>query len=1034
MWLGLLVLANIWRCIVCSDVNGAFNGNAQWGWHMQSQGPDTIGHYYVKLPEAEQQVRYVADGSGYHSALAVTTNDHHSRFALGERALELHSGIPYQSFGSEIPNETQDISAISNLRNVQSPLDIFLLQTHFPAPSEQILQIIPDQVQHLQYNGPNFYYHDPNYYNNIGKKQKSEANSKNDVRYKESQFASINNKNSDNIEVVRVFKDLNCTKDHHRKKPVKEPVTNKIYQGTVHYNVEPSRNNARTERLYFSIPESTTPKAVTFTEEEGIARLVASTQDLISNEDLLRINHAAEKLVYSNNDDLIKPKQRYKVRSKFIDSKQKVPKSHITVSNENGDIVNTKTEHENDQNFSSNIEYKFKSPIVVAETNNEREQTINNFVSSLVPYMENGYELVGVKNTVDENDFGSSGEDSINNTPRPVGQNYLTPITVALSLLNSNNSTEDYEISESENIPRSVKPKNEKTVVEIQQSIPIEITHINDVEYHQYLDEGRSNNRNSFNVGREIFNQYMSQLSNNRQTIQNNDDSKEDSKTNDNIESSNDYSAVHVAPGAEKSRDTHDNFQHREKSSVIQPIVIEKEVPVTKFVDRFIEKHVPYPEPVEVVKHVDRAVPVPVHYEHIVEKPVEVTKYVDKPYPVEVYKPYPVEVRIPYPVEHKVYVDRPVHIPYPVEKVVEKNYIHPIGVPTPVGIPYGVPVERKVPYLVSIERQVPVAVEVEKPVEKIVHKEIPVPYPVEKKVPYPVPHEVQVPVPYPVEKRVPVPVERIVEKPVTKIVEKHIKVRVPHPVPIEVHVPKPYPVERIVEKKVPYPVHLERIVEKKVPYPVKTYIEKIVEKPVIVTKYVDKPYPVEKRIPYPVEKIVEKRIPYPVEVPVEVKVPYPVERQRPETPYQFEKVDPTVYYTYGLTTGNYNYIPEQKVRTLQQNVNKYRSQQQAESQQHYQTQKPEELQRKYVNYWGNQYASSYTYFNSSEPPSVVNQNYYGPVPNKEYNNAWERNNDRRRTDRELKISNLRIEYGGFKPPLIPSTEIDLDGQPINKDS
>ncbi|VVC95686.1 unnamed protein product [Leptidea sinapis] len=52
----------------------------------------------LSMGTLKQQVRYVADGSGYHSALAVTTNDHHSRFALGERALELHNSIPELRF------------------------------------------------------------------------------------------------------------------------------------------------------------------------------------------------------------------------------------------------------------------------------------------------------------------------------------------------------------------------------------------------------------------------------------------------------------------------------------------------------------------------------------------------------------------------------------------------------------------------------------------------------------------------------------------------------------------------------------------------------------------------------------------------------------------------------------------------------------------------------------------------------------------------------------------------------------------------
>ena len=145
-----------------------------------------------------------------------------------------------------------------------------------------------------------------------------------------------------------------------------------------------------------------------------------------------------------------------------------------------------------------------------------------------------------------------------------------------------------------------------------------------------------------------------------------------------------------------------------------------------------------------------------------------------------------------------------------------------------------------------------------------------------------------------VERKVPYPVvqTKIVEKPVqvTKIVKE------PYPVGVPVHVPVQVPVA--VERRVPYPVQVEKIVEKPVkvtefvekrihvpqPYPVEKIVEKQVHVPVEVTKYVDRPYPVQVPVaqPYPVDRVVEKIVkqPYPVtvKVPVEVKVPYPVEK------------------------------------------------------------------------------------------------------------------------------------------------------------
>ncbi|XP_065356345.1 uncharacterized protein LOC135950741 [Calliphora vicina] len=138
----------------------------------------------------------------------------------------------------------------------------------------------------------------------------------------------------------------------------------------------------------------------------------------------------------------------------------------------------------------------------------------------------------------------------------------------------------------------------------------------------------------------------------------------------------------------------------------------------------------------------------------------------------------------------------------------------------------------------------------------------------------------KIPEPYPVEKIVHIPVEKIIEKivhvPKPYPVEKIIKV----PVEKLIHVPKPYAVEKIVEKKVPYPVEkiVEKIIEKKVPYPVEKIIHVPVEKIVEKIVHIPKPYPVEKIVEkivhVPVEKIVEKKVPY----PVEKRVPYPVEK------------------------------------------------------------------------------------------------------------------------------------------------------------
>nr|XP_017003195.2 uncharacterized protein LOC108061476 [Drosophila takahashii] len=108
-----------------------------------------------------------------------------------------------------------------------------------------------------------------------------------------------------------------------------------------------------------------------------------------------------------------------------------------------------------------------------------------------------------------------------------------------------------------------------------------------------------------------------------------------------------------------------------------------------------------------------------------------------------------------------------------------------------------------------------------------------------------------------------------VEKPVDHdhhhVVEKHIPIpyAVPQPVPVPVHVEhyvdRPYPVETIVEHPVPYPV--ERVVEKIVEKHVPVEVERIVEKPVHVEKIV--------------EKFVDRPMAIPIHVPVAIHMPMP---------------------------------------------------------------------------------------------------------------------------------------------------------------
>lgn len=213
------------------------------------------------------------------------------------------------------------------------------------------------------------------------------------------------------------------------------------------------------------------------------------------------------------------------------------------------------------------------------------------------------------------------------------------------------------------------------------------------------------------------------------------------------------------------------------------------------------------------------------HHQQSEQLPIHINHYIDRPYPVNVEK----IVDRPYPVDR--IVEKIIDRPFPVEKIVEKE----------VRVPY--PVERVVERIVD------------RPVEKIVEKPVPFPYPVE--------------------------VEKIVDRPypVDRIVEKEVRV----PYAVEKIVDRPYQVEKIIEKTVEVPV--ERIVEKLVDVPVHVPVEKIVDRPYpvekIVEKFVDRPVPYEVQVPVAVH------IPYAVHVPVHVPyaVEKPSQHYEPSLPH-----------------------------------------------------------------------------------------------------------------------------------------------------
>lgn len=288
---------------------------------------------------------------------------------------------------------------------------------------------------------------------------------------------------------------------------------------------------------------------------------------------------------------------------------------------------------------------------------------------------------------------------------------------------------------------------------------------------------------------------------------------------------------------------------------------------------------------------------------------------------------------------------------------------------------------------------------------------------------------------------------QIIEKPVhiTKYVDR------PYPVPVQVHVPVPY----TVEKKVPVPVT----------------VEKLVDRPVTVTKYVDRPVHVPQ--PYVVEKVVEKHVevpvevtkyidrPYHIQVPVPQPVPYPVEIALPppipnDKPYinknhnnkiENPRPSPSKVPTYDLhrqNNGDYgkplSHYPHQPIQVdipkyIDKVVNKPIPIYYLNDNKVQQTTYPS--QYLYApNYHPNIQCDQETSHSTKLYHTINPDDYIGLTPPKLPSRDVRLEDGRIRQNRHARHEfgkNLRIEYG-FMPPLIPSLEIDENGQPVERNN
>ncbi|XP_052890154.1 uncharacterized protein LOC128298443 [Anopheles moucheti] len=452
------------------------------------------------------------------------------------------------------------------------------------------------------------------------------------------------------------------------------------------------------------------------------------------------------------------------------------------------------------------------------------------------------------------------------------------------------------------------------------------------------------------------------------------------------------------------SQETPNVHQYGTKTKIIkQPVYVEKPI------DRIVK------QPVFIEKPIERIVKQPVYVEKKVQQIVKQPVYIEKPVPV------PVDRIVEKPVYHTRYVDRPIPIEHqvhiPVEKIVEK----PI------------------------------------PVEKIVTQQV--------NVPYPVTHVVDRPV----------PVEKIVEKPVTVEVARYVD----RPYPVEKIVDRPIPVEvpveKVIEKIVDRPVEVERVVEKHVQVPVPVAFEKVVEKivdrpvPYPVEKIIDRPYPVEKIVekivdrPYPVQVPVQVPVHYPVEIPVGIPIPYPVEKYITLPIHELKpthSIIKTVHHEH-FDIGKFltqkkkhfvdNFFPKAQhpSKVIVESPGKYVFQpnlRYPKNDLHYGASAsiPVIVDGNHLNaqahffheksnppfgiaFNGDAYAGNFGYI-PHEP--IVKDDYVGPTPL--LDDHWAVKSDVKFRRSPSYGKSLRIEYGGFKPPLVPSVEIDEHGIPLSK--
>ncbi|CAH1971939.1 unnamed protein product, partial [Acanthoscelides obtectus] len=369
------------------------------------------------------------------------------------------------------------------------------------------------------------------------------------------------------------------------------------------------------------------------------AKLIESTKDLVSGQDVLNLNAAFP--------------------TNYQDTATEPVKAHVTSSESYSTTIPPVTATE------SNLEQK---PIVVAEVD-------DNSISSTVDVTEpQTFSTTASYIETASTTFETSSPSTVIVTPRPVSTQFLAPITAGVRLHNHNEEKKDKDVAEKKSSEETTV--KEDTEVEVQKSIPY---YLGKLEYPMSIDSnydytGNDTKMMATNAAADL------ELS---KTLLYFPAVPPDQEVNNHLTNQQ------LPQPVMKKKFTEVDYQHYEVQQTQQNKVVAQPTPIQ------LPYQAPYHvKPVALPVKVDKTAqkyahivkPAPIHQSHhfhkVIEKPVHVPI-------VTSYRQYPIDVRVPY--QYPQY--------YPMQQV-KQHYPSEVKVPTPYFQSH-IPMDRAVPRPIS---------------------------------------------------------------------------------------------------------------------------------------------------------------------------------------------------------------------------------------------------------------------------------------------------------------------------------------------